>query len=414
MTYSSSRTFNSFEKNSKTLNSHNLVIFVSNKRILINKGMKFIVSLTLLFFTWWTFIPLLAIAQEKENDLHSSDNPHKYNSSFEGIGPIVYILPPLKTEEELLVEQYVIKKQNHHQIDSLIININFEKELKKINTPHLSSSLEDSLKDGNEESHLIAIINYYKNEMNEDYYADWQNNLAIFYLLSGESNKANALFLESLKIKEKLGSIEDQLLVMNNLALLEAKTGNNTKAMSLYDQLLEQAKKAKNLNNQTESYLAIAKLEAQSGNFSEAHNLIIKKSMPLLQKSKNYQGIVIALNNLASFKEMQKKDTEAKWIYLQAVDVARKHNDEKGLAISFYNLAQLKNRIGDGNLSIADFIASKNLAIKNEMEDLLVEIQDGLGDAYLKLNDYKAAALALNEYQSLKTSLLNQYLNSKN
>lgn len=134
--------------------------------------------------------------------------------------------------------------------------------------------------------------------------------------------------------------------------------------------------------------------------------------MPLLQKSKNYSGIVIALNDLASFKEMQEKDTEAKWIYLQAVDVARTHNDEKGLAISFYNLAQLKNRIGDENLSIADFKASKDLAIKNEMEDLLVEIHDGLGDAYLKLNEYKAAALALNEYQSLKTNLLNQYLDS--
>jgi hypothetical protein len=70
----------------------------------------------------------------------------------------------------------------------------------------------------------------------------------------------------------------------------------------------------------------------------------------------------------------------------------------------------LKNRIGDEYLSIADFIASKDLAIKNEMNDLLIEIQDALGDAYLKLNDYNAAALALNEYQSLKSILLNQYL----
>jgi hypothetical protein len=374
--------------------------------------MKVVVSLTLLIFTCWTFIPISTVAQE--NKLLSADNPHKYNSDFEGIGPSVYILPPPKTEEELLIEQYAIKKQNQHQIDSLLNNLNFKRELKRINTLPLSSSLRDSLKDASEEVHLISVLNHYKNEMNESYYADWQNNLAIFYLLAGETNKANALLLESLKIKEKLGSIEDQLLVLNNLALLEANAGNNIKALSLYDQLLEQAKKAMNINNQAKSYLAIAKLEAQSGNFSSAHNLIIKKSMPLLQKSKNYSGIVIALNDLASFKEMQEKDTEAKWIYLQAVDVARMHNDEKGLAISFYNLAQLKSRIGDDNLSISDFIASKDLAIKHEMEDLLVEIQDGLGDAYLKLNDYKAAALALNEYQSLKTNLLNQHLNSSN
>jgi hypothetical protein len=44
------------------------------------------------------------------------------------------------------------------------------------------------------------------------------------------------------------------------------------------------------------------------------------------------------------------------------------------------------------------------------MEDLLIEIQDGLGDAYLKLNDFKAAALALTEYHSLKSNLLDQHL----
>jgi len=368
--------------------------------------MKFIISLALLFFVYGSFIPTLTTAQA----LHPSDDPHKYKSNFDGIGPSVYILPPPKTEEELVTEQYAIKKQNQHQIDSLLTNLNFKKELKKIHTS--PSFLKDSLRSANEEAQLIALLDHYKNEINESYYADWQNNLAIFYLLAGETNKASVLLLESLKTKERLGSIEDQLLVLNNLALLEIKAGNNIQALSLYDQLLEQAKKTRNINNQAKVYVAIAKLEARSGNFSTAHNLIIKNCMPLLQKSKNYSGIVIALNDLASFKEMQEKDTEAKWIYLQAVDVARTHNDEKGLAISFYNLAQLKNRIGDENLSIADFKASKDLAIKNEMEDLLVEIHDGLGDAYLKLNEYKAAALALNEYQSLKTNLLNQYLDS--
>jgi hypothetical protein len=374
----------------------------------MNKKMKFIMPRALLFFSCYAFILLSASAQEKENKLNSTDNPHKYSNNFEGVGPRVYILPPPKTEEELLVEEYATKKENQHQIDSLLVNLNLKKELKRINTFPLSSFFKDSLK--NEEAHLIAVANHYKNEMNENSYADWQNNLAVFYFLSGESKKASALFLESLKIKEKLGSIEDQLLVLGNLALLEAKVGNNIKALSLYDQLLEQAKKTKNLDNQAQSYLAIAKLEARLGEYSAAHNLIIKKCIPLLQKSKNYSGIVFALNNLASIKEMQKSDTEAKWIYLQAADVAKKYSDEKGLAISLYNLAQLKNRIGDGNLSIADFMVSKDLAIKNQMEDLLVEIQDGLGDAYLKLNDYEAAALALNEYQSLKSNLLDQYI----
>src|SRR5690554_6599412 len=111
--------------------------------------MKLIVSLALLFFTYGSFIPTLTIAQE--NKLHPSDDPHKYMSNFNGIGPNVYILPPPKTEEELVTEQYAIKKQNQHQIDSLLINLNFKRELKKINT--LPSFLKDSLKGANEEVH---------------------------------------------------------------------------------------------------------------------------------------------------------------------------------------------------------------------------------------------------------------------
>jgi hypothetical protein len=219
--------------------------------------------------------------------------------------------------------------------------------------------------------------------------------------------------LESLRIKKQLGLIEDQFIISTNLAMLEAELGNNINAIALYDQLLEDAKKAKNINNQASSYLAMAKLEAKSGNFIAAHNLIIKKSIPLLHRIKNYSGVVIALNELAYFKEMQESDIEAKWLYLQAIDVATKNGNERGRAISFFNLAQLKNRIGDDSLAISDYLISKELAVKNNMDDLLVEIEDGLGDAYLKLNDYKAAALALIEYQSLKTSLLNQHLFSE-
>lgn len=373
------------------------------------KQMNFKIVALPFFFTWYV-ISSLAFAQDYESNNQSIETPNKYNKNFEGIGPKVYILPPPKTEGEILTEKYALKKQNQHQIDSLLVNLNLKKELKRINTTSPSAPSKDSLGTELEEDQLISIIDYYKKEGNENYISDWQNNLAIFYFISGEFDKATTQFLESLRIKKQLGLIDDQFIILTNLALLEAEVGNNVHALALYDQLLEDAKKTKNITHQAMAYLAMAKLEAKSGDFITAHNLIIKKSVPLLHRSKNYSGVVIALNELASFKEMQKSDIEAKWIYLQAVDVAQKYKDETGLAISLFNLARLKNRIGDDSLAISDYLASKELAVKNKMEDLLVEIQDGLGDAYLKLNDYKAAALALNEYQSLKINLLNQHL----
>ncbi len=393
------------------ISSHNFGNFVYiTDNMLSYKQMNFkIVALPFLFICS-VMSSLASFAQDHEDNSQSVEIPVKYNDSFEGIGPKVYLLPPPKTASELLAEKYVIKKQNQHQLDSLLSKLNLKKELKRIQNTAPNSSSKDLLTIEQEEKQLIEIINHHKKEDNVNYISNSQNDLAIFYFISGKFDKATILFLESLKIKQQLGLIEDQFVILANLALLESEVGNNVNALALYDQLLEEAKKTKNINNQAKSYLAMAKLEAKSGDFISAHNLIIKKSVPLLHRSKNYSGVVIALNELASFKEMQENDIEAKWIYLQAIDVAKIHNDELGLAISLFNLAQLKNRIGDDSLAIMDYLTSKELAIKNKMEDLLVEIQDGLGDAYLKLNDYKGALLALNEYQSLKTNLLNQYL----
>src|SRR5690606_39753753 len=91
-------------------------------------------------------------------------------------------------------------------------------------------------------------------------------------------------------------------------------------------------------------------------------------------------------------KESEEKLIEAKWIYLQAIDVATIHKDERGLAVSLYNLAELKTMIGDASLAIADYKRARDLASRNKMNALLVEIEDGLGDAYLDSGDYKEAA----------------------
>src|SRR3546814_107708 len=120
--------------------------------------------------------------------------------------------------------------------------------------------------------------------------------------------------------------------------------------------LLSQAKDVKNIDHQALAYMAIARLESDLGNFSAAHTLTIEKSFPLLRSTKNYHEVVNALLDLASFKEMADEQTEAKWIYLQAIDVAMTNKDERGLAKSLFKIAELKTRIGDANLAVGDYL----------------------------------------------------------
>lgn len=356
-------------------------------------------------------LSISSFAQNKHDGILPTDDPYKYNTEFDGIGPRVYVIPPPKTDEELLLERYTLKKESQFEIDSLLNTLNLRKELKLTGNSAVPFALKDSILNQNDQEKMMMVINHYQIQDLGNPLADWQNSLAVIYTLSAKFDEARALFLKASATKESLGLIDDYLLILNNLALLEIKAGNNNEALNVYDQLLQCALKSKNTNNQVLSYIAMAKLEAKSGDFSAAHNLIVKKGFPLLKRIKNYTGTVNALNELASIKVLEKSETEAKWIYLQAIDVARIHDLQVDLAISLFNLAELKNRIGDIELAIADYSTAKEIAVKNNLEDLLVEIQDGLGDAYLKLNDFKAATLAINEYQLLKTDLLNQYMN---
>src|SRR5690606_4979115 len=244
------------------------------------------------------------------------------------------------------------------------------------------------------EERLLAIIHYYHRQNRRVAVANWQNNLAVHYLVSEKVDRAKELFSSALGTQEEIGTLSTQLAIINNLALLAIKQEDYKGALRYYDRVLDQAKEVNDIDHQALAYMAMARMESKLGNFSTAHALTVEKSFPLLRKAKNYPEVVNALLDLASFKEMANKPIEAKWIYLQAIDVATTHKDEEGLAKSLYKVAELKKIIGDFQLAIADYSQAKELAVKNNMDILLIEIIDGLGDAYMEVSAYNEAILA--------------------
>src|SRR5690606_36388098 len=294
----------------------------------------------------------------------------KYNKEFVGIGPEVYILPPPKTQKEKLQDQYSEKKKDQGQLVQVINQMKLSGRLKQLTqTDSLSAS---------------------------------ENRLGTVKLLEGDVEGARKTFKALLHRFELRNDLHNQQSTLQNLALTEEQAGNYPASLAYYQTLISLAKKAKNIQKEGLISLSIATIESKLGNYSAAHNLVLKKSFPLLRKYKYYPDVVNALNTLARIKESEDKLIEAKWIYLQAIDVATIHNDEKGLAISLYNLAELKTMIGDAALAISDYKHARDLAAKNKMNALLVEIEDGLGDAYLNSGNYSEAALALNAYFILK------------
>ena len=330
----------------------------------------------------------------------------KYHKEFSGIGPKVYILPPPKSEKEKLQDQYSNKKKEQQELIQIMNQMKLSNRLKKIDNGNLPLAIVRSDKMGGERL-LIAAISYYKQVNKVDSAFAWQNHLGVFKLLQGDFSESIKIFEDVLSHYKQSENLVNQQALLQNLAIAEEQSENYVASLAYYKKLISLAKKAKNIQNEGLISLSIATIESKLGNYSEAHNLVIKKSFPLLQRFKYYPDVVDALNTLGSIKESEEKLIEAKWIYLQAIDVATIHKDEKGLARSLYNLAELKIRVGDASLAISDYIQAREVAKRNKMNGLLVEIEDGLGDAYLNSGDYSEAAIALNSYNILKLEFIN-------
>ena len=339
-----------------------------------------------------------------------SDQPSKYNEQFTGIGPKVYILPPPKTEIEIIQGQYSDKKKEQSELLSLINRLQLFDKLKKIDNGKLPGKITKDTSFVSREEQVSAAINYYQQANKLDSVWAWQNHLGIIKLLKGDHAGARELFAKVLKEYQYLRNESKNLAILNNLAILESNDKKFEASLEYYDQLIEVAKTNRDVLAEGLYTLSVANIEAQLGNYRAAHNLVLTRSFPLLQKAKSYPNIVNALNTLALSKENEEKFVEAKWIYLQAADVATIHKDERGLAESLFKIAELKNKIGDGALAIGDYKRAKELASKYGMDALLIEIEDGIGDAYLNMGKYNEAALALNSYNILKVEFINKQI----
>lgn len=338
------------------------------------------------------------------------NQPSKYNEQFSGIGPKVYILPPPKTKIEIIQGQYSNKKQEQSELLALINRIQLFEKLRKIDNGEIPVNIAKDTSIVSREKQVSATINYYKQANRLDSVRAWKNHLAIINLLKGNHDSARDLFLAVLKEYELANNKLNNTAVLNNLAILENDDGRFQASLKYYDRLIGIAKAEKDILAEGLYTLSVANIEAHLGNYRAAHNIVLTRSFPLLQKSKSYPNIVNALNTLALIKENEKKFVEAKWIYLQAADVANMHKDERGLAESLFMIAELKNKIGDGTLAIEDYKRAKELASKHGMDALLIEIEDGIGDAYLNLGKYNEAALALNSYNILKVEFINKQI----
>ena len=176
--------------------------------------------------------------------------------------------------------------------------------------------------------------------------AGFLNNIAVLTKSSGEIEKAEKLYNESLKIKKELNDKKGIAICLNNLGIMKKDQGNVTEAEKLYNESLEIRRELGDKKGIASSLNSIANLKKDQGNISEAEKLQ-NESLEIRRELGDKQGIAENLNSIANLKKDQGNISEAEKLYNESLKIRRELGDKKGIAYTLNSIGLLQLNVGD-------------------------------------------------------------------
>lgn len=348
-------------------------------------------------------IPCQVIAQDAAKDYTGAIK--QYDASFKGIGPEVYFLPPPKTANEILAENYADKKS-------------FSKEIAR---QLLLQRLLLQLRSTNNLGHFQYLMNPMPTAANswdsaieaqtkaENWIAGYAlaNEAALFSIKNNDSSNASKFLYQALSLANRTDNRDDIATINMNISNFQLYSGDFVRAEESAQNYHTYAMKSKSYADQANAWLLIAMARAGQGNYKTAENNIIRSAIPLLNKAKAYEGKIFAWEMLAEIYFKQNKFTEAQWFLLQARDLANAKKLSSELAEIEYLLASSKQKDGNYKVAIKEFVQAAELASDENNKQLSLAILDKLGEVYLVLKDYPSADQTYKAYTQLKNELYN-------
>lgn len=329
----------------------------------------------------------------------------KYDKSFDGIGPKVYVLPKPRSKAELLAELYTEKLYFRDSISKALELQNLIEEFKPTeNNAYIQYLLQPQPEDDTQWEQRI------KQQADEkNYYTVYGllHNLAGSKLLNGETDKALMLLHSALHAALQTKEAPDIATIQANLASVYLFKKDLEQAMTFQEAYYAEAVKRKNIVEQAASLIKIAHIQAQGGEYHAAENAIIRKAIPMLNRAKAYGNKVYAWQVLAKIYHLQDKHTEAQWFLIQARDLAVKHKLTGELAEIEYMLAFSKFAQQNFKVAQQEFIKADKLAKSEDNKLLQLAIVDRLGQIYMDDNELLEAQTALDSYLLLRRELFN-------
>ena len=331
----------------------------------------------------------------------------KYDSTFTGIGPEVYHIPPPKTEEELLDDRYAEKEIDSAVVDEYVNRMRYYHRLVMTGHGNVAAKYMPvaEAQASSVEGKLLMAAGHTSRAADASLLADIQNRLAMEYVAVGAFDLAVEFFEKAMRAKQAVSNMGDWEAIAHNLAVAYEYLGQLDKAQELRQQLYDRAVKARSNRQQAQALMELALVKAKQGFSHEAERDIIRKVVPLFRRARDEAGRASAYSTLADIYSLQYKYPEAQWFLLQAKTIVDREGITEQLPEIIFNLAETKKLSGNPRVAIEEYKVANDLARKDHLMGMQLAIQDALGNLYHQAGDYDGAALALNRYDMLKNIL---------
>ena len=331
----------------------------------------------------------------------------KYDTTFSGIGPKVYFLPPPKTEEELLDDRYAEKEVDSALVEEYVKRMAYYHRLEMTGNGDVAVKYVpiSEAQASSTEGKLLMAADYNVASNNLNTLADIQNRLAMEYVAIGTVDDAVDFFEKALLAKKAVNNMADWETITENLAVAYEYLGELNKAHAIRQELYERAVKNRDNRDQANALMELALLKAKKGGWNEAERDIIRKVVPLFRRVRDEAGRASAYRTLAAIYTLQHKYPEAQWFLVQAKTIVDREGIAEQLPEIMFHLAETKKFAGNPSVAIEEYKVASDLAKKDHRIGMQLAIQDALGNLYHEAGDYDGAALALTQYDMLKNIL---------
>jgi len=329
---------------------------------------------------------------------------NNYDSTFSGIGPKVYFLPPPKSAEELLDDRYAEKEIDSALVEEFVDRMHYYHRLKMTgNDAVLAKYLPvTAAQKASVEGTLLTEIERFQQLGSLNLVGDLQNRLAMEYLAIGANDYAVEFFEKAMGTKRDANRVADRNAINHNLAITYEYLGQLAKAQLIRQEIYDQAVKSHDNNGQAYALMELAVVKAKQGATNEAERDIIRKVVPMFRRTRNDNGLIAAYHTLASIYFLQNRYPESQWFLLQAKTIADKEGIADQLPEIIFALAEVKKQSGNPRVAIEEYKVADDLARKDNLLGMQLAIQDALGDLYHEAGNYQEAAVALQKYDALK------------